>query len=166
LTSVGGFDASGFNPSAQTETLKRDAISAHRLLASSAPSDAFMTAGDAQLRRWLLRRLGAPFGIPDLSDFGLHFMGGRIMPYYKDNAIAVLLYGDDKGARVTVYLRAGDLKETKLRGERLDDTVIFYWLDSHCGYVIASMAAEDRMPGIAKAVYDHFEPPQGGKPSP
>ena len=66
-----------------------------------------LTAPEAQLQRWLLRRLGAPFKVPDLSEFGMHFMGGQILPYKQDNAVALLLYGDDKGGRVTIYKGRG-----------------------------------------------------------
>ncbi|MCB5174196.1 anti-sigma factor family protein [Microvirga lenta] len=143
--------------SAQADGLKRDAIAAHRFLSTDIQPSAVLTAGDAQLRRWLLRRLGAPFAVPDLTAFGLNFLGGRILPYRKDNAIALLLYGDGRGVRVTVYMRAGEHVETNLRSARIEDTPVFYWLDNRCGYVIAATADLDRLPSVAAVVFDHFE---------
>jgi anti-sigma factor RsiW len=145
--------------------LKYDAISAHRFLSTKGPADAVLTAPEAQLQRWLLRRLGAPFKVPDLSEFGMHFMGGQILPYKQDNAVALLLYGDDQGGRVTIYLRAGEHGDTRLRSAQLDDTLIFYWFDDRCGYVIAAAPELGRLSNIAKAVHDYFEPPKpNGQP--
>ncbi|HZH51138.1 MAG TPA: anti-sigma factor [Microvirga sp.] len=157
---VGGMSASGMGfpgAAAQADTLRRDALTAHRFLATGTPADVFLTAEEAQLRRWLHRRLGAPFSIPSLSDFGLRFLGGQILPYRQDNAVALLSYGDDQGVRVTVYLRAGEHGNTVLRSVSLDDTVVFYWLDKRCGYVVAATTDRDRLSRIAKAVFNHFE---------
>jgi anti-sigma factor RsiW len=145
--------------STQVRTLKHDATSAHRLLAAVGPADTLLTAEEAQLQRWVQRRVGESFKIPDLSEFGMHFMGGQILPYKHDNAVALLLYRDDKGGRVTVYLRAGEHGDATLRSARLDDTLVFYWLDSRCGYVVAAAPDLERLSNIATAVYDYFERP-------
>jgi anti-sigma factor RsiW len=160
VSSIGGLNIPILGISTQAQALKYDAISAHRFLSTGRPADTVLTAQDAQLQRWLLRRLGAPFKVPDLSEFGMHFMGGQILPYKQDNAVALLLYGDDKGGRVTVYLRAGEHGDTRLRSADLDDTRIFYWLDDRCGFVVAAAPDLERLSNIAKAIYDYFELPK------
>jgi anti-sigma factor RsiW len=157
--SVRNFDLPPLGASAQVRALKHDATSAHRLLAAGGLANTFLTAEEAQLQRWVQRRVGGSFRIPDLSEFGMRFMGGQILPYKQDNAVALLLYRDDKGGRVTVYLRAGEHGQTRLHSARLDDTLVFYWLDSRCGYVVAAAPDLERLSNIAKAVYDYFERP-------
>jgi len=113
---------------------------------AAAPLDLLLT----QAAQGTVRRLSP--GKP-----GLRFLGGQILPYRQDNAVALLSYGDDQGVRVTVYLRAGEHGNTVLRSVSLDDTVVFYWLDKRCGYVVAATTDRDRLSRIAKAVFDHFE---------
>lgn len=107
----------------------------------------------AQLRRARLARY---------RQVAVRLLGGQILPYREDNAIAVLSYGDDQGARATIYLRAGEHRDVALRSARLDDTVIFYWFDRHCGYAVAAAADPERLSRIAQAIFDHFEAPHSG----
>jgi anti-sigma factor RsiW len=141
--SVRNFDSPPLGASAQVRALKHDATSAHRLLAAGGLANAFLTAEEAQLQRWVQRRVGRSFKIPDLSEFGMRLIGGQILPYKQD----------------TVYLRAGEHGQTRLHSARLDDTLVFYWLDSRCGYVVAAAPDLERLSNIAKAVYDYFERP-------
>jgi anti-sigma factor RsiW len=150
----------GWVHSTQANELLQDAITAHRFLATQVtPASALLPAPEAQLRRWLLRRLGAPFEVLDLSRFGLDFLEGRILPYRQDNAVALLMYGDGRGLRVSVYLQAGEHNATDLRSTRMDDAIVFYWLDRRCRYAVTATDPA-RAPEIAKAVFDYFEAPQ------
>jgi anti-sigma factor RsiW len=150
----------GWVRSAHANALVQDAITAHRFLATQmTPASALLPAPEAQLRRWLLRRLGKPFGPPDLSQFDLDFLEGRILPYRQDNAVALLIYGSGQGLRVTVYIQAEEHDVTELRSTHLDDDLVFYWLDRRCGYAITA-TDPTRLPQIAKAVFDYFEAPQ------
>ena len=50
---------------------------------------------------------------PDLSADGFRLMGGRVLP--DGDRQAALLYNDDHGTRLTIYLRLGTVEGTDLR---------------------------------------------------
>ena len=49
---------------------------------------------------------------PDLTGFGFRLMGGRLLPASTNGVAAQLMYDDDHGTRLTLYLRNGETGET------------------------------------------------------
>lgn len=67
------------------------------------------------LVQWLSNRLGQSIKAPDLTGFGFRLMGGRVLPAAASGVAAQLMYDDDHGTRLTLYLRNGKNGDTAYR---------------------------------------------------
>ena len=86
---------------------------------------------EAHLVQWLSKRLGRLLVVPDLAATGFRLMGGRLLPA-EGGPAAQLMYENDRGGRLTVYLRAGIAGETKLY-QADNGLAAFYWADEGLG---------------------------------
>lgn len=110
---------------------------------------------EAHLLQWLSRRLGKPLAAPDLTPFGYHLMGGRLLPG-NDSAAAQLMYDDASGKRLTLYVRAAPGSETAFRFNRDGDAATFAWIDQGFGFAVTAPATREELLPIAEAVYRKF----------
>lgn len=78
------------------------------------PVEVRAEAGD-HLVAWLSNRLDRRIVPPDLQAQGFRLMGGRVLPDATGRQAALVMYDDDKGTRLTVYIRAGTLAGSDLR---------------------------------------------------
>jgi anti-sigma factor RsiW len=101
---------------AQRDTpIAAEALTAHRVYTAETVHPVEVAAAqEAHLVQWLSRRLNHPLTAPDLSAQGFHLMGGRLLPA-TSGAAAQLMYQDDGGARLTLYLRADGDSGTAFR---------------------------------------------------
>lgn len=172
LVGVGGgwfgrdlLDAVG--PGAANEAVARErsalAASAHRVYAADAfrPVEIHATAGDL-IVRWLTNRLGQPVEAPDLAPLGLRFLGGRLIPT-REGAAGQLMYDDEAGVRVTLFLlpaaaaRAGGIGATP-RFETLEGVGTLAWADARFVYVAVAAAPRARLEAVAAAVRGAMAP--------
>ena len=89
-------------------------------------------------------------------------MGGRLLPAGNEPA-AQLMYEDDRGARLTLYIRASDSGETSFRFAQSGEVSAFSWIDGGLGYAISAALDRERLLRIAEAVYrqlDHAPSPE------
>ena len=101
--------------------------------------------------------LGKTLIAPDLDKVGYRLVGGRLLPAIEGPA-AQLMYEDDEGGRLTVYLRADPAsRETAFAFARVNGVNGFRWVDRGFGYAIFGDADHDRMLLAAKAVYEQIE---------
>jgi len=107
---------------------------------------------EAHLIGWLSKRIGKPLKAPDLGRFGFRLMGGRVLPA-SSGAAAMLMYDNDLGARLTVYIRADKGAETAFQFRREGDVSTFMWLDRGFGFAISAPLDRTRLLPIAEAVY-------------
>jgi anti-sigma factor RsiW len=138
-----------------------DAISAYRtfVVDVSHPVEVKATEGD-HLVEWLSKRLGQPIKAPDLTAFGFRLMGGRLLPASTNGIAAQLMYDDDHGTRLTLYLRNGEKGETAYRFVREGNVSAFYWIDQGLGFAVSAAASRDRLLPIVEAVYRQVEGPE------
>ena len=107
--------------------------------------------------QWLSNRLGQPIKAPDLTAFGFRLMGGRLLPASSKGVAAQLMYDDDCGTRLTLYLRTGENGETVVREGNVS---AFYWIDQGLGFAVSAAASRERLLPIVEAVYRQIEPPK------
>jgi anti-sigma factor RsiW len=113
------------------------------------------------------KRLGAPLRLPDLSQKGFSLVGGRLLPAV-DGAAAQLLYRDQAGRLVTVFLGPAD--KTRLTAtqvaERKNDLSLYAWLDGRIGVAVVGGLSGDELRGIAEAAQRSLLPPpnNGARP--
>jgi anti-sigma factor RsiW len=141
-----------------------DAISAYRAFTVDNIHPVEVRASDQDhLVQWLSNRLGKSIKVPDLARFGFRLMGGRVLPAAADGLAAQLMYDDDHGTRLTLYLRNGETGETDYRFVREGNVSAFYWIDHGLGFALSAAASRERLLPIAEAVYREIEP--SGPPS-
>lgn len=134
-----------------------DAIAAHRTFAVEVRHPVEVNAAQkADLVEWLSKRLGRPLVVPDLAAMGFRLMGGRLLPAESGPA-AQLMYENDGGIRLTVYLQAGVAGEVKLfRNDK--DVGALYWSDEGLGCVIVGDATRAILRTVAATVYEQTFP--------
>lgn len=113
-------------------------------------------AEQAHLMAWLSKRLGRPLAAPDLSAYGFRLMGGRLLPG-GSGAAAQLMYDDDAGTRLTVYVEASQGNETAFRFARSGDAATFAWIDRGFGFAVTARADRSALLPIAEAVYKQLD---------
>ena len=130
-----------------------DAISAYRtFVVETAHPVEVRAAEEDHLLQWLSNRLSRPIKPPDLTPFGFRLMGGRVLPA-SSGVAAQLMYDDDRGTRLTLYLRNGETGETAYRFVREGNVSAFYWVDQGFGFALSATASRERLLPIVEAVY-------------
>jgi anti-sigma factor RsiW len=138
-----------------------DAISAYRTFVVDAVHPVEVKANEQDhLVQWLSNRLGKPIKAPDLGGFGFRLMGGRLLPASTDGVAAQLMYDDDRGTRLTLYLRNGEAGETEYRFIREGNVSAFYWIDGGLGFALSAATSRERLLPIVEAVYHQVEAPE------
>ena len=154
--------ASAVHSSGEVEVLRehlllsaaRGEVLAHRGL----PARGDLGAGEeAHLVQWLSRRLGTELEAPDLTGLGLRLMGGRLLPAGTGPA-AMLMYDDDAGTRLTLYVKADEAAQTAFEFAEEDSYSAFYWRDGGLGYAITGDIGRDTLLKVAQAVYHQLDP--------
>jgi anti-sigma factor RsiW len=114
-------------------------------------------AEEAHLAAWLGKRLShANLKVPDLTRFGFHLVGGRLVPV-EGQAGALFMYEDQKGQRLTMLVgRNASNRETSFRfaGDGLVET--FYWIDNGFGYAVTGEVSRDLLRQVAEETYSQF----------
>lgn len=138
-------------------TVAQDAVSAYRTFVVEVAHPVEVGADkETHLLQWLSKRLGRTLRAPDLASFGFKLMGGRLLPA-GNGAAAMLMYDDDHGTRLSVYIRAGEGSETAFRFRKDGEVSTFDWLDQGFGFAVSASTARERLLPISEAVYHSFD---------
>lgn len=152
----GGFDRRRAETVAEAggmASLPSDAINAYRTFVSEKLHAVEVDAAQEQhLVQWLSRRLGRPLMAPDLTPIGYRLMGGRLLPAGSGPA-AQMMYEDQQGARLTLYLRPGGEAETSFRFMEKDGVSAFYWIDDGLSYAVSGTCERKTLLKVAESVY-------------
>jgi anti-sigma factor RsiW len=135
-----------------------DAISAYRTFVVDTNHPVEVKAADQEhLVQWLSNRLGQPIRAPDLSGYGFRLMGGRVLPAADNGTAAQLMYDDDRGTRLTLYLRNGERGESAYRFAQEGNVSAFYWIDNGLGFALSATASRERLLPIVEAVHEQIQ---------
>lgn len=156
LGGMGGYflGATGLGDSESDDRMAELAISAHQTFAADQTRPVEVDGTDkAYLTGWLSKRTGLKLVAPDLSSYGFHLLGGRLVPAGTSTA-ALLLYTDDKGNRISVYVTTEGTERTKgtyvLEG---GGPQAIYWQDEGYGCAIVGTLPSDVLGVVAKDAY-------------
>lgn len=129
------------------------AVAAHKVFVADGrrPVEIRAEAQD-QLVQWLSNRMQTPLAVPDLSDLGLRFMGGRLLPTSAGPA-AQLMYDDDAGRRVTIFVEpnAKGLQQDN-RFDRVDQVEAMSWADGRLAFTIAAASGREQLAQVGDRV--------------
>lgn len=128
------------------------AVGAHRVFVADArrPVEIRADAQD-QLVQWLSNRLERPVPIPDLSAAGLRFMGGRLIAT-PDGPAAQLMYDDDAGTRLTVFLETEPRTPEAVQYVTIDGFGALSWADRRFAYTVSAAGEQDRLDLVGNLV--------------
>ena len=107
---------------------------------------------EAHLVQWLSKRLGTPFRPPDLSQGGFRLIGGRLLPGTSSPA-ALLMYEDDLGRRLALYLTRSDGTESDLAFAEEPGRQAFWWAEGNLGCALVGDLPRDTLRRLAIAAY-------------
>jgi len=106
---------------------------------------------------WLSDRLGQPIRTPDLSPAGFELIGGRLVNDRGEPA-ALLMYENDSGGRVTLYVRRGTGSlDTSFRTLAQKHKTALYWSDRVLDYALAGEMKENELKIIKKTISQAIE---------
>jgi anti-sigma factor RsiW len=102
----------------------------------------------AHLVAWLSNRLDRPLTIPSLRQIGFNLIGGRLLPGDQGPA-ALLMYQNDAGERVTLYMTPVPRNMVKVRLLQDGQRRTFYWADKHIGFALSGQVPEAQLRNVA-----------------
>jgi anti-sigma factor RsiW len=110
----------------------------------------------AHLVQWLSNRLQRPLVPPDLTALGLHLMGGRVLPTSSVPA-AQLMYDDDQGTRLTVYVQPVGIEGEEFRYSKQRDVETIYWAERRLALAVTGRSSNERLLAVARSVRDQMD---------
>lgn len=136
------------------DQLAEEAIAAHVIYAAEQRHAVEVPASDKDhMQSWLSKRVGIKLVAPDLATDGFELVGGRLLPAGANSA-AMLLYEDQKGNRISVFITAEAVKKSKGSYAQSDDGPrAVYWLDEGYGCAIVGSLPRERLNEVARSAY-------------
>lgn len=150
---------------AQMVPLSRQAAVAHVVYSPDLRRPVELGADqEAQLIKWLSKRLGRAVQAPRLAVLGYELIGGRLLPG-NSGPVAQFMYQDAGGQRLTIYVSTENLtpNSSGFRFSQEGAINVFYWIDGEFAYALSASIAKSELARVATAVYDQLENKPGGR---
>lgn len=103
------------------------------------------------LTQWLSNRLGRPIRPPDLSALGWRLMGGRLVATAGVPA-GLLMYDDDAGTRLTVYVQPMGVDGQEFHYLRQGDVGTVLWAEPRLAVAVTGRATREVLLQVAGRV--------------
>lgn len=148
-----GWGGARFTQSPASQTLASAAMAGFATYAVETRHPVEVAADDeAHLVQWLSNRLGTPFRPPDLSSGGFRLIGGRLLPGATSPA-ALLMYEDDLGRRLALYLTRSDGVESDLAFAEEPGRQAFWWVEGNLACALVGDLPKETLRRLAIAAY-------------
>jgi anti-sigma factor RsiW len=152
-------------PAAAPELYDRliaDAVSAHTVYVAENRHAVEVAGTDAEhLSTWLSNRLDTTLAMPDLSDQGLAFLGGRLLPApaIPGGRAAQLMYETPDGERLTLYITpATGIEGPSYEAVSFGSEQVLYWANPVFTCTIVGNRTPEQLQAIANAVFAQLSP--------
>lgn len=110
---------------------------------------------EPHLVQWLSNRLHQPVAPPDLSTQGFRLMGGRVLPTANVPA-ALLMYDDDHGTRLTVYIQPMGIDGTDFRYAETDGVRTVFWAERRMVCAVTGRTSQPLLLAVAGLVREQM----------
>ncbi len=110
----------------------------------------------SHLVQWLSSRLRRPLTVPDLSALGFRLMGGRLLPTAHIPA-AQLMYDNDRGTRLTVYVQPMGIAGTDFRYAQANGVRTVYWGERRLAFAVTARTSRAVLLAAARRIYDQMQ---------
>jgi anti-sigma factor RsiW len=148
-----GWGGARLVPSAAQPMLAQAAMASYATYAVEVKHPVEVAASDeAHLVQWLSKRLGAPIRPPDLGAEGFLLIGGRLLPGDATPA-ALLMYEDDLGRRLALYITRSEGGERELAFAEVPGTQAFWWIEDGLGCALAGDLPRETLRRLSVAAY-------------
>lgn len=135
------------------DALAMGALQSYATYAQETTHAVEIPASEAEtLTRWLSKRLGEPVHVPSLQAEGFTLIGGRLLPGAEGPA-GLLLYEDDLGRRVAVYVMRSELHQEELKLVEDKGAQAFWWADDGIGCAVAGELPRETLRRLTLAAY-------------
>jgi anti-sigma factor RsiW len=138
------------------EIITAEALSAHKLFTAEVRHPVEVRAAEQHLIPWLSKRVGTNLRVPDLKEYSLKLLGGRLLPGPIGPA-ALFMYESPSGERYTFYCSKSPTPSTALRYRATEGVAAVQWVESDIGFVVSGPANRDRLLEIAQTAYEQME---------
>jgi len=134
--------------------LARLALGAHQVFASEIEHPVEVNGTDgANLSKWLSKRLGINFSAPVIAETGFKLIGGRLL-VAGDKPAALLMYEDDSGRRVSLFVEKWpSAGETSMRLALSGHLSAYYWIDSPFACAVSGDLSGEELRSVAQGIY-------------
>jgi anti-sigma factor RsiW len=140
------------------EIITAEALSAHKLFTAEVRHPVEVRAAEQHLIPWLSKRVGTTLRVPDLKEYSLKLLGGRLLPGPIGPA-ALFMYESPNGERFTIYCSKSKKLRMALRYQSGGDVAAMHWVESEIGYVVSGPDDRDRLAKFAQTAYEQMENP-------
>ena len=144
--------------SAQNISLANRATVAHFVYAAEQRHMVEVPASDQDhLQKWLSKRIGTEFQIPNLAAAGFPFLGGRLLA--ADNSPAgQLMYEAADKRRLTIFVAGNPSgKDEPVQWTWKDKLVTCFWREGKLALAVTGEMSDEEMTALAKSIYDQMD---------
>jgi anti-sigma factor RsiW len=146
-------------PPRAIDIVTAEALNAHRLYIGEARHPIEVRANEEHLVPWLSKRVGTTLRAPDLREYSLKLLGGRLLPGANGPA-ALFMYESPGGERITVYSSRCNSPRSALRYKSGGGEVAAVrWVENGIAFIVSGPADRDRLSRIAEAAYEQMDNP-------
>ncbi len=149
-----------FRPTDPLVAFTRQAAEAHARLAERQLAGTSGTeTGGRQVVTWLSEQPeGAPLRVPDLESLGFQLVAERVTPGASGQRAAQLLYQDEDGQRISLFMRAGRSNaNTSFTFTREGEASQFFWRSGSFAYSLIGMMEQKRLLEIAEVISEELQ---------
>jgi anti-sigma factor RsiW len=133
-----GWTARGTQRMGEVTRLGMEAAAAHAVFGADQTRPIEIGPQDRpELVQWIDRKLHRTINVPDLTAQGYRLIGGRVLATMI-GAAAMLVYEDDHGGRITVFLQPMRSDTATMQSVSSGAASGYAWIDEHMGYGVIS----------------------------
>lgn len=141
-----------------------DAVSAHTVyVAENRHAVEVASSETGHLTSWLSNRLSTDLAMPDLSEDGFVFLGGRLLPApaISGGRAAQLMYEHVSGDRLTLYVTpAAGVDGPEAEWVRLGGDNALFWSNGQITCTIVGAQPVETIEALAQTVFAQLTPPE------
>ena len=139
-----------------------DAVSAHTVYVAENRHAVEVAGADTEhLSSWLSNRLSTELAMPDLTEAGYAFLGGRLLPApgLPGGRAAQLMYEDGSGQRLTLYVTpATGVGGPEFELARFGTDNALFWSNAAITCTIVGAQSPQTMQALATSVFAQLTP--------
>lgn len=139
-------------------SMAQRALVAHQVYASEQRHMVEVAASDQDhLQKWLSKRVGTNFQIPNLEAAGFPLLGGRLLAA-ENSPAGQLMYESADKRRLTIFVGSNPGgKDEAVQWIWSDKLVTCFWREGKLALAVTGEMSDEEMTALAKIIYDQMD---------